>query len=125
MNFLIDTHIVLWWLYNDSLLSRKEYEAIGDHNNSVFVSSISAWELSLKKNLGKLDVPDDFLEALSYSNFTPLALTVAHGGIAGALPLHHRDPFDRMIIAQAQSENLTVITHDRYFSRYDVPIFGE
>ena len=123
MNLLLDTHVLLWWLSDDKMLGAKARAAIADSGTQVFVSAATAWEISIKMTLGKLDAPDNFEEALATSGFTPLPIMVEHALAAGRLPDHHRDPFDRMLIAQAQLEELLVVTHDGAFGQYDVGLF--
>ena len=122
MNLLLDTHTLLWWLADDAALKADAREAIGDASNMIYVSAASAWEISIKKALGKLDAPDDLHAALVANHFQPLPITIQHGTSAGRLPRHHDDPFDRMLIAQAQAEQLTLITHDTMFRSYGIPI---
>ena len=88
----------------------------------MFVSVASAWEAEIKRNLGKLETPDDLAEQLERNRFVPLEITLDHALSAGALPRHHGDPFDRMLIAQAQLESLTIVTRDRRFAPYDVAL---
>ena len=104
MNLFLDTHVLLWWLADDSSLQSAARDAIRDESNIVHVSAATAWEISIKKALGKLDAPDDLANALEVNNFRSLEITVAHATKAGALPRHHDDPFDRLLIAQAQTE---------------------
>lgn len=118
--FLLDTHALLWWMAEPQRLDGRAHEAIADPSNEVFVSSISAWEITVKHALGKLQAPDNLEASIKKQGFTPLALTFRHAEQAGALPPHHGDPFDRMLVAQAQIEGLTVVTRDRHISRYDV-----
>ena len=120
MNLLLDTHILLWWLADDPGLSEKQRSAIADPANVVYVSAASAWEIAIKKALGKLIAPDDLGAALIASELEQLPITVAHAEAVGGLPPHHRDPFDRMLIAQAEVENLTVVTGDPVFAKYEV-----
>lgn len=122
MNLLLDTHVLLWWLDDNPILSSDARNTIASGESDVFVSAATAWEIAIKKALGKLVVPDDLEAAIVASGFQELPITVAHATAAGALPPHHTDPFDRMLIAQAQLENLTLVTHDERFVAYDVPI---
>jgi PIN domain nuclease of toxin-antitoxin system len=122
VNLLLDTHALLWWLADDTVLKSEAREAIGDASNIIYVSAASAWEISIKKALEKLDAPDDLPVVLAANQFQPLPITILHGVNAGQLPRHHDDPFDRMLIAQAQAEQLTLITHDQLFQPYGVPI---
>ena len=122
MKLLIDTHIFLWSLLEPEKLSSKATKILENPNNTILVSIVSIWESSIKKSLGKLEIPDDFSQALSYSNFGLLELSVVHCKAITKLPWHHRDPFDRMLIAQTQKENLTLMTHDKRISLYDAKI---
>ena len=120
MQLLLDTHALIWWLSNDSTISGKAKKAIADPDNIVFVSAASAWEIAIKKSLGKLQAPDDLSVQIEEKRFTPLAISINHALTVEKLPLHHQDPFDRIIIAQAISENLIIITRDRKFKTYKV-----
>lgn len=120
MNLLLDTHVVLWWLANNPKLSKQAYEAISTNTNTIYVSAASAWEIAIKKALGKLIAPDNFKEAIGESGFKPLMITFDHAAFAGNLPRHHDDPFDRMLIAQAKLENLILVTHDGHTKKYEV-----
>jgi PIN domain nuclease of toxin-antitoxin system len=119
---LLDTHALLWWLADDPALSPVARGAIATGPTRVFVSAASAWEMSIKHAQGKLESPDDLEAQLITHRFQPLPITVAHALVAGRLPRHHGDPFDRMLIAQAQLHQLTVVTHDPRFQPYGVPI---
>lgn len=121
MRLLLDTHALLWWLADDGLTDRAR-DAVADQANLVMVSAVSAWEISIKKAHGKLTAPDDLERQMSEGGFAPLPITIRHGIAAGELPRHHDDPFDRMLIAQAVAEGLTVVTHDKRFADYDVAI---
>lgn len=122
MNFLLDTHVLLWWLSDHESLTTKAVGAIKDGENSIFVSAATAWEISIKRFLGKLKAPDGLEEALESNRFQQLTISIRHGLFAGSLPRHHDDPFDRMLIAQAQTEQLTIITHDVRMEQYGVSI---
>ena len=121
MRLLLDTHALLWWLADEGLVAEAR-NAIADPANLVAVSAVSAWEISIKKALGKLAAPDDLERQVDEGGFTPLSISIGHGIAAGELPRHHDDPFDRMLIAQAVAEGLTVVTHDKRFADYDVAI---
>lgn len=121
MRLLLDTHALLWWLADDGLTDQAR-DAVADQANLVMVSAVSAWEISIKKALGKLTAPDDLEQQIDEGGFAPLPITIRHGIAAGELPRHHDDPFDRMLIAQAVAEGLTVLTHDKHFADYDVAI---
>lgn len=124
MTLLLDTHALLWWLADDPALTRTARTAIRTAGPLVFVSAATAWEISIKHALGKFEAPDDLDAALAASQFQSLPITVPHALAAGRLPRHHDDPFDRMIIAQAQQAQLTVVTHDPKFRLYSVAILG-
>ena len=121
MNLLIDTHILLWWLADDRALPDVARTVIADPESAVAVSAATVWEISIKQALGRLDVPDDLMSALDDNDFDTLSITASHALDAARLPPHHADPFDRMLIAQAKAEGLTLVTVDRHFTRYDVP----
>ena len=118
MKLLLDTHLLLWWLGNSSLLSAKARELIGDPENTLFISAVSLWEIWLKESLGKLRLPPDFENRLAAEPFEALPLTARQSRQVALLPWHHRDPFDRMLIAQAQVENLTLLTADEAVVAY-------
>lgn len=119
MRLLLDTHALLWWLADEGL-SDQARDAVADPANLVMVSAVSAWEISIKKAVGKLTAPDDLERQVDEGGFVPLSISIAHGIAAGELPRHHDDPFDRMLIAQAFAEELTIVTHDKRFADYDV-----
>ena len=120
MNLLLDTHTLIWALEDNPSLSELARVAIVDGENMVFVSAVSVWEISIKKALGKLEAPDTLLDEIERIRFTPLDITLEHADRAGKLPAIHMDPFDRMLIAQAQSEQLTLITRDAEIQKYQV-----
>ena len=119
---LLDTHTVLWALAEPATLSRPALEAIANGRNDIFVSAVSAWEVAIKRALGKLVAPDDLEAKIMNEGFSPLPITFHHAESAGALPPHHADPFDRMLIAQAQAEGLILVTRDAHIPRYGVRI---
>ena len=124
MRLLLDTHTFLWWLDGDRRLSRKARALIAEDTNAVFVSAASAWEISTKARLGKLpgavDVAADITGCVASQGFTGLDITIIHAQRAGRLPGKHRDPFDRMLIAQAQYEDLPIVSNERLFDSYGV-----
>ncbi len=120
MRLLLDTHALLWWLANDPGLKPAARDAIADASSEVFVSAASAWEISIKKALGKLEAPADLERQLELSHFEPMSITVSHAYAAGALPQHHEDPFDRVLVAQAREEDLVIVTRDPRFELYGV-----
>jgi PIN domain nuclease of toxin-antitoxin system len=117
---MLDTHVLLWWLADDPRLTPAMREAIADPSRSVVVSAASAWEAAIKAAVGKLRVPDGLRDELVRHGFDELPVTVEDGLAAGALPRHHSDPFDRMLIAQAARRQFVLVTADRRFSDYDV-----
>lgn len=122
MKLLLDTHILLWWLTQDRRLSPAETAIITDPDNLVFVSAATAWEIAVKKMIGKLEAPDDLPAALAANNFLELPITIDHGQKLYQLPLHHHDPFDRILVAQAISESLILMTRDAKIALYDIKI---
>ncbi|MER3410865.1 MAG: PIN domain nuclease [Thermoleophilia bacterium] len=122
MRLLLDTSTLLWWLDDDAKLGPSSRAAIADPDNEVFVSSASAWEISVKRASGKLDAPFDIASALERNYFIELPIEVAHVVAAGDLPQHHKDPFDRMLVAQAQLEDLALVTNDAEIAKYEVEL---
>ena len=117
---LLDTHTVLWWLTAPEKLHRDAFQSIESEHNEVFVSSVSVWEIAVKQALGKLKAPVNLEAAVKKQDFIPLNLTFLHAEQAGALPQHHGDPFDRMLIAQAQAEGLILVTRDARIRLYGI-----
>lgn len=124
MRLLLDTHILLWWLTDDPRLSANVRAAISDPRNDVLVSAASAWEMSIKQALGKLAVPDDLSAEIRRQGMVALPVDIDDGLRAGSLPHHHRDPFDRMLIAQAIRHRLVLASTDSQFGDYDVVVLG-
>jgi PIN domain nuclease of toxin-antitoxin system len=123
MNLLLDTHVFLWAIDDSPNLSPAARAAILDGRNVVYVSAATAWEISIKRAIGKLRTPEgDYLEELKLHRFTPLSITTEHALAVEELPHHHKDPFDRMLVAQAQEEHLTIITRDQRLNLYDVKV---
>lgn len=120
MSLLLDTHVLLWALTNDPALAEPARGAITDGRNRVLVSAVSAWEITIKKALGRLRAPDDLVDQLAERRFTVLDVTIHHALAVGELAGHHADPFDRLLIAQARTERLTLVTRDRNIARYEV-----
>jgi len=120
--YLLDTNILLWWFKRHKSLGPKTQEIIRDPDNVIFVSSVSIWEISIKKGKGNLIVPDNFRDFLDHEAFTELNITHEHASHILKLPQHHADPFDRMLISQAVLENLTLISTDNKISQYSVKI---
>ncbi len=121
MRLLLDTHVLLWWLADDPALSKQARGLIANEPE-VFASAASAWEIAIKQALGKLEAPEDLLTALEAGGIRRLPIDVEHAAVAGALPRHHDDPFDRMLVAQAQQEGLTLLTSDVRIARYAVTV---
>ena len=119
---LLDTHALLWWLIDDNRLGPKAREAISDRGNEVYVSAASTWEISIKRAIGKLQAPEDMDSITEQEGFSKLPISLYHGDQAGQLPDYHKDPFDRMLVAQAQAEGLVIITNDRKISDYKVRV---
>ena len=126
MNFLIDTHCWLWWLSEPERLNPTARRRIANRRNAIFFSAGSAWEIAIKAGLGKLKLPEpaaDYVPTrVSGQGMIPLPINQRHALYLERMPLHHRDPFDRILIAQAQIEGLTVLTADPQFRSYDVKI---
>lgn len=124
MRLLLDTHALLWWLADDPQLGATARTQITDGAATVFVSAASAWEIEIKRALGKLDAPTDLMAALEHGGFELLSVMFDHAIVAGRLPPRHSDPFDRMLIAQAAAEKLIIVTKDAAFGAYDVPLLN-
>ncbi|HYC06137.1 MAG TPA: type II toxin-antitoxin system VapC family toxin [Azospirillaceae bacterium] len=121
MRLLLDTHVYLWSMAGDQRLGAVASAAIRSPQNQVFVSAVTAWEIAIKRTLGKLDFPvDEFEVQTDAAGFRLIDITTAHGIAAGSLPRHHDDPFDRMLIAQAQLEGLTLVTADMRLPSYGI-----
>lgn len=124
MRLLIDTHALLWWLSDDPSLSDAARKAMAETSNVLLVSAASAWEIATKVRLGRLpgaeELAADFQGFMLREGFTTLDITADHGIRAGLLPGPHKDPFDRMLIAQAQAENVPIVTNERSFETYGV-----
>lgn len=122
--YLIDTHVLLWWLDGDRRLARKPRALIGSEDNDILVSAASVWEITTKARIGKLpgalEVADDVPACVASQGFSPLPISFAHAQLAGNLPGPHRDPFDRMLIAQAQIERVAILSIDPAFDGYAV-----
>ena len=124
MRLLLDTHAFLWWLAGDESLSVTARAAIADENNDVFVSAISVWEIATRHRLGKLPgvaaIVADLDAAIATQAFIGLPVSIRHGQVGGALPGPHRDPFDRMLIAQATVDHLMLVSNEQIFDAYGV-----
>ena len=123
MRLLLDTHAFLWWIEDDPSLGSAARAAIVVPTNPVYVSAVSAWEIAIKRSKGTLEAPrGDVGTWIAQEGFAELEIAVRHGTAAGALPLHHRDPFDRLLVAQSQLEDMTLVTSDAGLTAYDVRI---
>lgn len=124
VRLLLDTHALLWWLSADPHLAGPARQAIADEASAVYVSAASAWEIATKARLGKLpgaeSLAQDFAVEIERHGFLPLAISVTHGQRAGSLPGPHKDPFDRMLMAQAHAENLVLVSNEAVFDQYGV-----
>jgi PIN domain nuclease of toxin-antitoxin system len=122
VRLLLDTHALIWWLEGGTRLREEARAAIRSRVNAVRVSSVSAIEISIKVAKGKLDAPGDLVVQMANHGFMALPVTIEHGIAMLGFPANHGDPFDRLLIAQARCEGLTIVTRDRAFAAYDVPI---
>jgi PIN domain nuclease of toxin-antitoxin system len=119
---LVDTHAVLWWLADDPVLPEAARAALADPGHELLVSAASLWEVAIKRATGRLEAPDELPELIAEEGFAWLSVSARHAWEAGGLPFHHRDPFDRLLIAQARVESLAVVTGDPRFGAYGVPV---
>ena len=119
MRLLVDTHLLLWWLSGNTRLPRRAREALSDAQNEVFFSAASVWEIAIKSGLRKVEVdPAEMLEALGSGGFVELPVTGRHAAAVMRLPVHHRDPFDRLLVAQSLVEPMHLLTDDRALALY-------
>lgn len=124
VDLLLDTHAFIWWNAEDPRLTPVARDAICDPENRVVVSAASVWEISIKRKTGRLVFQHDVLEALAQDGFTTIDISPRHADVAGSLPLHHADPFDRLLVAQARIEGFVLVTQDRQILPYGVPVLG-
>ena len=122
MKLILDTHAAVWWLSDDARLGVEAIRHLGDDTNQVLLSAAVVWEVAIKRSLGKLEVPDGFAPTLLSAGAQPLAVTLDHAAAVEALPWHHRDPFDRLLVAQTRVEGATLISRDASLGRYDISI---
>lgn len=126
MKAILDTHCWLWWLTNPEKLGKECFKVIEDSNNEIYISTATSWEIAIKYSTGKLSLPEEpekfVLSRLERCGFSTLHIEHIHALRVSSLPLHHRDPFDRILIAQSQVENIPVITVDNKFNHYDIQI---
>ena len=127
MKYLLDTHIFLWWITDNTKLHRNMRDLISDKSNELYLSSASLWEMIIKSKLNKIDLPDDpkvyLKEQVEINSINILNITMEHSLETFDLPDIHKDPFDRMLIAQARVEKLTILTTDSFIKRYEVNTF--
>jgi PIN domain nuclease of toxin-antitoxin system len=117
---LLDTNILIWWLRDAPEMGEKAKKLISNRQNQLFVSAVSLWEIQIKRSIGKLSAPDGLLEIIEDEGLVIIDISGQHAEQIGNLPNHHRDPFDRMLIAQAQVEGLTILTSDKQIKQYGV-----
>lgn len=124
MDLLLDTHAFIWWNAQDPRLADVARDAIRDPENRIVVSAASVWEIAIKRKTGKLSFRHDVLKAIAADGFETIDITPGHADAAGSLPLHHADPFDRLLVAQTRIEQLILVTQDRQLMPYGVPLIG-
>lgn len=122
MRYLLDTHAFLWWLADDRRLGDEARAWLSAEDSVVFVSAVSIWEIAIKVKIGKLEFDGDPLEELKANEFIEMPVSGRHAWAAGALPRHHDDPFDRMLVAQSLHEGLRLVTRDHAMAAYGVPV---
>ncbi|MCX6545071.1 MAG: type II toxin-antitoxin system VapC family toxin [Acidobacteria bacterium] len=122
MKLLLDTHGVIWWLADDPNLTDKQRRAIQDRRNTCYVSAATVWEISIKQALGKLVIDSDYLDRLRSEGFVELPVSWKHSQAAQNLPPHHRDPFDRLLVAQARMEGMCLVSGDEIVRKYDLTV---
>jgi PIN domain nuclease of toxin-antitoxin system len=123
LRLLLDTHLVLWWMAGEaSRISKRALAALGSEGHEPVVSAVSIWEAAIKRGLGKLEAPGDLLAQLEGAGVELLPITAAHADLVAALPMHHRDPFDRLLVAQATIEGLALLSDDEQLGRYGVEV---
>jgi PIN domain nuclease of toxin-antitoxin system len=122
LKLLLDTHTALCWLGGEDRVGESAVEHLSDPTNQVLLSAAVVWEVAIKRSLGKLEAPDDFAATLVGAGAVPLPISLDHAAAAGELPWHHRDPFDRMLVAQAMIERAAVVSGDPGIRAYDVSV---
>ena len=122
MNILLDTHIILWWLNDDESLKAEHRSLISNTDNLCYISAASIWEISIKSALGKLIIPSNYIKILKKEGFQELTIAWKHSEAVTELQTIHRDPFDRILIAQAQVEKFTLVTEDETIKKYNVRV---
>jgi PIN domain nuclease of toxin-antitoxin system len=122
VRLLADTHAALWLLGDDERLSSRADQILTDASNEVMLSAAVVWEVAIKRSLGKLDAPDGFARLLLDAGAVPLAVSIDHARAVRSLPWHHRDPFDRLLVAQATLEDAVLVSDDERLRAYDVRV---
>ena len=122
MKLLLDTHAALWWLADDDQIGTQVTRHLTDDTNQVLISAVVVLEVAIKRSLGKLDAPDDLATTLVGAGAQPLPITLQHAARVENLPWHHRDPFDRLFVAQALTENAAIVSRDAPLSQYGVTV---
>jgi PIN domain nuclease of toxin-antitoxin system len=123
VRLLLDAHVLLWWLADDRRLKSPERNAIADREALVYVSAATVWEIAIKRGLGRIDLDlETFEQELNAGAMIELPVKWRHAKVTAALPRHHEDPFDRVLVAQAQSEGLVLVSYDKAFCKYDVAL---
>ena len=126
MNLIVDTQVFLWWLVDDHALSERARDLMRDAGNTLYLSAVSAWEIAVKAALGRLELrgePSTVVpEQMAANSIEPLPVQISHALQVYSLPAHHRDPFDRMLVAQSQIEGLPILTSDANIGHYDVEV---
>lgn len=122
MRLLLDTHAALWLLADDERLSKRAYELLEDSRNEAILSAVVVWEVAIKRSLGKLAAPDGFADLLLEAGAASLPVAIDHARAVRTLPWHHRDPFDRLLVAQAQHERVGIISADEQLAEYGVRV---
>lgn len=121
MSYILDTHVLLWWLDDPKLLSAKANNILTNIMNIVYISCVSTWEIVIKQSLGKLKVPKEIFEVIEKENFFELPISIEHPECLSTLPDYHKDPFDRLLISQAVVEKAKIITNDKMIIKYPIP----
>jgi PIN domain nuclease of toxin-antitoxin system len=122
LRLLLDTHAALWWLLDDTRIGSSAAVELETDSNDVLLSAVVVWEIAIKRGRGKLSAPPDLMESLLEAGAAPLPVTLEHAAGVEALPQHHSDPFDRLLIAQARNEGAVIVTRDAVFGAYGVPV---
>lgn len=120
MNYLLDTHIILWWLTEPEKIAKKARDIISDRGSSIYISSVSFWEMAIKQSIGRLHFPINMIQLVTQQEFEILPIYANECLATSDLPLHHSDPFDRMLIIQAKLQDLILITRDKKLAEYPV-----